>query len=94
MTTPPTTSPKCFTHYYVVVRQHGEVVANETVAKETMDNRIVNLRDIVNIAIITCMYNYTFELTPVYGKFSSGEQRGNPNLRGMCSVLLLAMKYV
>ena len=60
MTTPPTTSPQCFTHYYLVVRQHGEVVANETVAKETMDNRIVNLRDIVNIAIITCMYNYTF----------------------------------
>ena len=71
-----------------MVRQDGEVVVNETVAKETMDNRTVNVRNIVNIPIITCMYTYTFELTPVYGKFSSGEQHGNPNLRGMCSLLI------
>ena len=89
MTTPPTTSPQCFTHYYLVVRQDSEVVVNEAVAKGAMDNRTVNLRDILNIPIITCMYTYTLKLTPVYGKFSSGKLRGNPNLRGIVGVLFL-----
>ena len=91
MTTPPTMSPQCFTNYYLVVRQGSEVVANVTVAKQNLDYRTVDVREIINITIITCMYTYTFELTPVTGKISSGDQRGNPNLRGMYWFRFLVM---
>ena len=66
-------------------------MANVTVAKQNLDYRTVDVRDIINIPIITCMYTYTFELTPVTGKFSSGDQHGNPNLRGMYWFLFLVM---
>ena len=86
MTTPPTTSPQCFNKYNLVVRQDGRVVVNEIIAAVTLDNRTVDLiRDnIIHIPIVTCMYMYTFQLTPISGGISSGEQHGNPNLRGMC----------
>ena len=84
-TTPPTTSPQCFNEYYLVVRQNGSVAVNATIAKDTLDNRNVDLHNIIDIPIITCMYNYTFELTPVNGKLSSGEQHGDPNLQGTCT---------
>ena len=72
-----------------MVRQDGRVVVNATMAKDILDNRNVDLRNIINIPIITCMYNYTFELTPVNGIFSSGEQRGDPNLQGTCRFMIL-----
>ena len=36
-----------------------------------------------NLAVSTCQYKYSFELTPVGGNESSGEQEGNPNLNGI-----------
>ena len=36
-----------------------------------------------NLAVSTCQYNYSFELTPVGGNESRGEQEGNPNLNGI-----------
>ena len=35
-----------------------------------------------NLAVSTCQYKYSFQLTPVGGNESSGEQTGNPNLKG------------
>ena len=36
-----------------------------------------------NLAVSIFQYKYSFELTPVGGNESSGEQEGNPNLNGM-----------
>ena len=56
---------------------------------DSLLNGNIDLKTITgdNLAVSTCQYKYSFELTPVGGNESSGEQEGDPNLYGM-SILL------
>ena len=49
-----------------------------------VNNGNIDLKTIIgdNLAVSTCQYKYSFELTPIGGNESSGEQVGNPNLNG------------
>ena len=54
-------------------------------ANDSLFDGNIDLKTITgdNLAVSTCQYKYSFELTPVGGNESSGEQDGNPNLNGM-----------
>jgi len=46
-------------------------------------DRFIDLMEIdSNLTVNTCLYNYTFELTPVGGSNSSGVENGDPNYDG------------
>jgi len=80
-----TASLQCFTEYRLVVRQEGVVRANSTfMASLFENNNVASSKTIVgnDVDIITCKYNYSFELTTVNGDVSSGEVQGNANLGG------------
>ena len=71
--------------YNLVVRQEGVVVSNNTFMRSSLqDDRFMDLMAIDNsLTVRTCLYTYTFELTPVGGSMSSGILPGDPNFNGM-----------
>ena len=81
----PTTSEICVQEYNLVVRQEGVVISNNTFMRSSLqDDGFIDLMAIDDsLAVRTCQYNYTFELTPVGGSLSSGAQPGNTNFNGM-----------
>ena len=70
--------------YGITVRQDGVVVFTGSFRNDSLLNGNIDLKTITgdNLAVSTCQYKYSFELTPVGGNESSGEQEGNPNLKG------------
>ena len=82
--TPPVTSPGCVSLYSLTVRQDGDIVFTGSFVNDSLLNGNINLKTITgdNLAVSTCQYKYSIELTPAGGHESSGEQAGNPNLKG------------
>ena len=74
--------------YSLTVRQDGDIVFTGSIVNDSLLNGNIYLNTITgdNLAVSTCQYKYSFELTPVGGNESSGEQEGNPNLNGRVSV--------
>ena len=83
--TPPATLPACVSLYSLTVRQDGVVVFNGSFGNDRLVNDSIDLKTVTgdNLAVSTCQYKYSFQLTPVGGNESSEEQEGNPNLIGM-----------
>ena len=82
--TPPVTSPGCVSLYSLTVRQDGDIVFTGSFRNDSLLNGNIDLKTITgdNLAVSSCQYKYSFQLTPVGGNESSGEQEGNLNLNG------------
>ena len=70
--------------YSLTVRRDGVAVFAGSFGNGNLLNGNIDLKTITgdNLAVSTCQYKYSFQLTPVGGNESSGEQDGNPNLNG------------
>ena len=69
---------------------------NGSFRNDSLFNGKMDLKTITgeNLTVTTCQYKYSFELTPVGGKESSGEQDGDPNLNGILSIIFWLSKLL
>ena len=82
---PPTTSSYCILGFRLVIRQDGELIANRTFPTSIFNSsRTTDLKRAIgsDVQVFPCKHMYTFELFISFGKNSSGEQPGIPNLSG------------